>query len=56
LWNYRKEPEKAAAEHPDYGTVYFVGRKRSEKDFIMLRHHHSELKDDGKFSLERLGW
>ena len=55
-WNADKEPEKSEANHPDYGTVYFVGRKRTEKEFIMLRRLRNELKDDGKFSLDRLRW
>jgi hypothetical protein len=56
LWRFDKEPEKSDAVHPDYGAVFMVGRKRGEKDFVVLKRQDAELKDNGRFSLERLLW
>ncbi len=48
------EVEKAAAEHPDYGRIYMVGRKRGEHDFNFLRDLGGKLQGAGSFSVEQL--
>lgn len=56
FWGYRKEPDKAEAVHPDYGRVFMAGRRRDEKDFLLLHKDHDKLASDGPFALERLRW
>lgn len=48
------EVDKAAAEHPEYGRVYMVGRKRGERDFFFLRALGGKLQSAGAFSVEQL--
>lgn len=48
------EVDKASAEHRDYGRVYMVGRKRSERDFMFLRNLGGKLQSAGTFNVEQL--
>lgn len=48
------EVDKASAEHPDYGRVVMVGRKRNERDFTVLRELGGRLQSAGGFSVEQL--
>src|SRR5690606_13215817 len=48
------EVAKAAAEQPDYGRVYMVGRKRGERAFNFLRALGGKLQSAGSFSVEQL--
>lgn len=54
LWGKDSEVEKSAAAHRDYGTVFMAGRKRGDRDFVLLRNLEGRLQSAGAFSVDRL--
>lgn len=56
LWAVGKEPDKAEAQHPDFGRVFMVGRERDKSDFMHLRKLNDKLQTDGVFGVDRLRW
>ena len=54
FWAVEEEVEKHGAVHPDYGTVFMVGRRRGEETFRHLRREGDRLMTDGDFAVERL--
>lgn len=54
LWGLASEVDKGGAEHPDYGRVFMVGRKRGEREFVFLRELGGKLQADGAFSIDRM--
>lgn len=54
LWGLASEVEKSAAEHPAYGRVFMVGRRRGDSDFVFLRDLGGKLQGHGAFSIDRL--
>lgn len=53
---WERDELDAEAVHPDYGRVFMAGRRRDEKDFLLLHKDHDKLASDGPFALERLRW
>lgn len=54
LWGKDSEVEKADAQHPEYGRVFMVGRRRGASDFEFLRPLGSKLQGDGAFDVARM--
>lgn len=54
LWGEPNEVDKAEAAHRDAGRVFFVGRRRGEREFHHLRELQGRLETDGIFTLDRL--
>lgn len=54
LWGMPSEVDKSSAKHADYGTVFMMGRKRGEREFVFLRALGGRLQSDGVFSIDRL--
>lgn len=54
LWRDERELDKAEARHGEYGGVFFVGRRRDEREFMNLRKLGDKLDTAGDFSIDTL--